>query len=129
MGVVNVTPDSFSDGGRFLDPEAAIAHARALVGEGADIVNIGAESSRPGARRVTAEEELSRLAPVLAGLRDCPVPLSVDTAKPEVMRAAIDAGAAMINDIGALRAPGALEAVATSPVAVCLMHMQGEPRT
>jgi dihydropteroate synthase len=129
MGVVNVTPDSFSDGGRFLDPQAAVARANTLISEGADIVDIGAESSRPGARGVSAEEELSRLMPVLEGLRDCPAPVSVDTAKPEVMRAAIAAGAAMINDIGALRAPGALEAVAASDVAVCLMHMQGEPRT
>jgi dihydropteroate synthase len=129
MGVVNVTPDSFSDGGRFLDPEGALEHASALVAEGADLLDIGAESSRPGARPVSAEEELSRLMPVLEGLRECAVPVSVDTVKPEVMRAAIAAGAAMINDIGALRAPGALGAVATSDVAVCLMHMQGEPRT
>ena len=129
MGVVNVTPDSFSDGGRFLDPEAAIGRARALVGEGADILDVGAESSRPGAQGISADEELSRLMPVLEGLRDCPVPVSVDTTKPEVMRAAIGAGAAMINDIGALRAPGALETVAASDAAVCLMHMQGEPRS
>jgi len=129
MGVVNVTLDSFSDGGRYLDPEAAIAHARALIGEGADILDIGAESSRPGARGVSAEEELSRLMPVLEGLRDCAVPISVDTVKPEVMRAAIAAGASMINDITALRSPGALEAVVGSDVGVCLMHMQGEPRT
>jgi dihydropteroate synthase len=129
MGVVNVTPDSFSDGGRFLDPGAAIDHARRLVEEGADIVDIGAESSRPGADVVvTAEEELGRLMPVLKGLRDLSVPMSVDTVKPEVMRAAIGEGAAMINDINALRAPGALEAVAASGVGVCLMHMQGEPR-
>jgi dihydropteroate synthase len=129
MGVVNVTPDSFSDGGRFLDPQAAAARARALVEEGADILDVGAESSRPGARGVSAAEELARLMPVLEGLRDCPVPVSVDTTKPEVMRAAIAAGASMINDIGALRAPGALEAVAASGAGVCLMHMQGEPRT
>jgi dihydropteroate synthase len=129
MGVVNVTPDSFSDGGRFLDPRAAAARARALVEEGADILDVGAESSRPGARGVSAAEELARLMPVLEGLRDCPVPVSVDTTKPEVMRAAIAAGASMINDIGALRAPGALEAVAASGAGVCLMHMQGEPRT
>jgi dihydropteroate synthase len=129
MGVVNVTPDSFSDGGRYLDPKAAVDRAKALIDEGADILDVGAESSRPGARGVSAEEELSRLMPVLEGLRDCAVPVSVDTVKPEVMRAAIDAGAAMINDIGALRAAGALEAVAASDVGVCLMHMQGEPRT
>jgi len=129
MGVVNVTPDSFSDGGRTLDPKAAIDRARALIEEGADILDVGAESSRPGARGVSAEEELSRLMPVLEGLGDCAVPISVDTAKPEVMRAAIAAGASMINDIGALRAPGALETVAASDVGACLMHMQGEPRT
>jgi dihydropteroate synthase len=129
MGVVNVTPDSFFDGGRFLDPQAAIAHARRLVEEGADILDIGAESSRPGAQSVPAEDELRRLLPVLNGLRDLTVPVSVDTTKPEVMRAAIDAGAAMINDIGALRSHGALETVAASDVGVCLMHMQGEPRT
>jgi dihydropteroate synthase len=129
MGVVNVTPDSFSDGGSHLEPGAAIAHARRLVEEGADLLDLGAESSRPGASSVSAGEELSRLMPVLDGLHACPVPISIDTTKPEVMRAAIGAGAAMINDIGALRAPGALETVATTDAAVCLMHMQGEPRT
>ena len=129
MGVVNVTPDSFSDGGRFLDPQAAIGRADALIEDGADMLDIGAESSRPGARGISAEEELSRLMPVLEGLRGCAVPVSVDTVKPEVMRSAIEGGAAMINDIAALRSPGALEAVAASDVAVCLMHMQGEPRT
>src|SRR5258708_6647780 len=128
-GVVNVTPDSFSDGGNCLERGAAIAHAQRLVDEGADLVDIGAESSRPGASSVSAEQELSRLMPVLDGLRACPVPISVDTTKPEVMRAVIGAGAAMINDIGALRAPGALEAVAASDAGVCLMHMRGEPRT
>jgi len=129
MGVVNVTPDSFSDGGRFIDPNAAVDHANALIAEGADILDIGAESSRPGAVGVSVEQELSRLMPVLEGLSDCAVPISVDTTKPDVMRAAIAAGASMINDIGALRASGALEAVAASGVGVCLMHMQGEPRT
>jgi dihydropteroate synthase len=118
MGVVNVTPDSFSDGGRFLDPHAAIARANALIGEGADMLDIGAESSRPGARGISAEEELSRLMPVLDGLRASAVPISVDTVKPEVMRSAIAVGAAMINDINALRSPGALEAVTGSDVAV-----------
>jgi len=129
MGVVNVTPDSFSDGGRYLDPAAAVAHARALVDEGADIVDVGAESSRPGARGVSSDEELSRLVPVLEGLSDLPVPVSVDTAKPEVMHAALRAGASMINDITALTAPGALDVVAPTGAAICLMHMQGEPRT
>jgi len=129
MGVVNVTPDSFSDGGHSLDPGAAIAHARRLVEEGADLIDIGAESSRPGAQAVSAEQELSRLLPVLEGLRDLPIPISVDTTKPEVMRAAIGEGAAMINDIGALRLPGAFEAVSACDAGVCLMHMQGEPRT
>jgi dihydropteroate synthase len=129
MGVVNVTPDSFSDGGKNLEPGAAIAHARRLVEEGADVVDIGAESSRPGAEAVSVEQELSRLMPVLEGLRDLPVPISVDTVKTEVMRAALGEGVAMINDISALRSPGALEAVAASDTAVCLVHMQGEPRT
>lgn len=130
MGVVNVTPDSFSDGGRFLDPAAAIAHAHKLIEEGADLVDIGAESSRPGAAAVvSADEELRRLLPVLQGLRDAPVPVSVDTIKPQVMRAALAEGAGMINDINALRAPGAVAAVAGSDAAVCLMHMQGTPGT
>jgi dihydropteroate synthase len=130
MGVVNVTPDSFSDGGRFLNPAAAIAHAHQLIEEGADLVDLGAESSRPGAAAVvTAEEELRRLLPVLQGLRDAPVPVSVDTIKPEVMRAAVAEGATMINDINALRAPGAIAAVAAADAAVCLMHMQGTSGT
>jgi dihydropteroate synthase len=129
MGVVNVTPDSFSDGGLSLDSGAAIGHARRLVDEGADLIDIGAESSRPGAEAVSPDQELSRIMPVLEGLRDLAVPVSVDTTKPEVMRAAIGEGAAMINDIGALRSPGALEAVSASDAGVCLMHMQGEPRT
>lgn len=129
MGVVNVTPDSFSDGGRSLESGTAIAHARRLVDEGADLIDIGAESSRPGAEGISADQELSRLVPVLEGLRDLTVPVSVDTTKPEVMRAAISEGATMINDIGALRSLGALEAVSASDAGVCLMHMQGEPRT
>lgn len=129
MGVVNVTPDSFSDGGRYLAPERAIAHARQLVTEGAELLDIGAESTRPGAGSVTAEEEWARLAPVLEGVVSLGVPISVDTSKPEVMRRAVAAGAAMINDVMALRTQGALEAAAASDAAVCLMHMQGEPRT
>jgi len=129
MGVVNVTPDSFSDGGRFLAPHAAVAHARRLIEEGADIVDLGGESSRPGAAPVPVEEEVARIIPVVRALHDAPVPLSVDTAKPEVMRAALAEGAAMVNDITSLASPGALQAVAGSDCAVCLMHMQGEPRT
>jgi len=129
MGIVNVTPDSFSDGGRFLDPAAAIAQARRLVEEGADLIDIGAESSRPGADAVDSKEEVRRLMPVLEAVRELPVPISVDTMKPEVMRMAIAEGASMINDINALRSPGALEAIAASNAGVCLMHMQGEPRS
>ena len=127
MGVVNITPDSFSDGGRFFEPAAAIAHARTLAEEGADLIDLGAESSRPGAAPITADEELRRLLPVLRELHD--LPLSVDTVKPEVMRVALAEGAAMINDINALRAPGAVAAVAAADAAVCLMHMQGTPGT
>lgn len=129
MGVVNVTPDSFSDGGRYLAPAAAIAHAHRLIEEGADLLDIGGESSRPGARPVAAADEMSRVIPVVRALRAAAVPVSVDTAKPEVMAAAVAEGAAMINDITALASPGALAAVAAADCAVCLMHMQGEPRT
>jgi dihydropteroate synthase len=129
MGVVNVTPDSFSDGGKYLATDAAVAHAQRLIAEGAEIVDIGGESSRPGAAPVGAGEELARVIPVVQALRDAAVPVSVDTAKPEVMRAVLAEGAAMVNDINALAAPGALETVAASDCAVCLMHMQGEPRT
>jgi len=129
MGVVNVTPDSFSDGGRFLDPASAIAHARRLAAEGADILDLGGESSRPGAAPVSEEEELGRVLPVLDAVQDLSRPVSIDTMKPGVMRAALEHGASMINDINALRAPGATEALAGSGAAVCLMHMQGEPRT
>jgi dihydropteroate synthase len=129
MGVVNVTPDSFSDGGLFLDARQAVAHARRLIEEGADILDIGGESTRPGAAPVTLEEERRRVLPVLESLADCGVPVSVDTRKPQLMRDAVAAGAAMVNDVAALAAPGALEAVAKAPVAVCLMHMQGEPGT
>jgi dihydropteroate synthase len=129
MGVVNVTPDSFSDGGLFLDAGRALAHAQRLIDEGADLLDIGGESSRPGAQGISADEELRRILPVLRDLRGISVPVAVDTVKPEVMRAALAEGAAMINDINALRAPGALEALARSDAAVCLMHMKGEPRT
>lgn len=129
MGIVNLTPDSFSGDGVGDDTAAAIAHAEAQRAAGADILDLGAESSRPGAAPVPAEVEIARLRPVLRALRDWGVPVSVDTSKPEVMRLAIDEGAALINDIMALRAPGALEVVAESDAGVCLMHMQGEPRT
>ena len=112
MGVVNVTPDSFSDGGRFEDAEAALAHAYRLIEEGADILDVGGESTRPGAAPVPVEEELRRVLPVVRQLRD--VPVSVDTRRPEVMRAALDQGASMINDVEALSAPGATDAVASS---------------
>jgi dihydropteroate synthase len=129
MGIVNVTPDSFSDGGRLGDAQAAIRHALKLQEEGADILDVGGESTRPGAVAVPVEEEIRRVLPVIEALalRGCVV--SVDTMKPEVMRAALDAGAAMVNDVTALRASGALEAVAASGAAVCLMHMQGEPQS
>ena len=129
MGVVNVTPDSFSDGGHFLDSKQAIAHARRLAGEGADILDIGGESTRPGAAPVSLEEERRRVLPVLEALAAGNVPVSVDTRKPALMREAVAAGASMVNDVTALSSPGALDAVAKSPVAVCLMHMQGEPGT
>ncbi|HUH95026.1 MAG TPA: dihydropteroate synthase [Casimicrobiaceae bacterium] len=135
MGVLNVTPDSFSDGGRFVDRDAALAHARRMLADGADIIDVGAESTRPGAAPAAEGDELARVVPILEALREeCAARgavLSIDTRKPAVMRAAIAAGAGMVNDIGALRAPGALEAVAAAaePVGVCLMHMQGEPAT
>lgn len=129
MGVVNVTPDSFSDGGRFNVRETAIAHVRRLIDEGADIIDIGGESTRPGSGGVELDEERRRVLPLVEAFAGGSVPLSVDTQKPELMREAIAAGASMINDINALRAPGALEAIAASNVAVCLMHMQGNPAT
>ena len=129
MGIVNVTPDSFHDGGRFAAAGDAIAQARRLIDEGADLLDLGGESTRPGAAPVPAEEELRRVLPVLEALRGCGVPVSVDTRQPAVMRVALAAGATMINDVSALRAPGAVEAVAGTDASVCLMHMQGEPRT
>ena len=130
MGVLNVTPDSFSDGGRFVELPAALAQAERLAGEGAAIIDVGGESTRPGAAPVGVDEELRRVIPVIERLVErLALPVSVDTCKPEVMRAAIAAGASMINDVTALRAPGAIEAVAESDVAVCMMHMRGEPRT
>ena len=129
MGVVNVTPDSFSDGGRFFDPQRAIAQAQRLIEEGADLVDVGGESTRPGAKEVDAPEELRRVLPVLRALRDAAVPVAIDTVKPQVMQVAIAEGVAIINDVSALRAAGALQAVAGRDVGVCLMHMQGEPRS
>ena len=129
MGIVNLTPDSFSGDGLAASCNQAISHAYRLIEQGADLLDLGAESSRPGAVPTPLGEELARLVPVLDALRDCGVPLSVDTYKPEVMRVALAHGADLVNDIYALRMPGALEAVAASDCAVCLMHMQGEPLT
>ncbi len=127
MGILNVTPDSFSDGGRYLDADTALRHAAEMIEAGADIVDIGGESTRPGAAAVGEAEEMRRVLPVLRALAGKDIPLSVDTRRPAVMRAAIAEGASMINDVEALRAPGAIEALAGSDVAVCLMHMQGRP--
>lgn len=130
MGIVNVTPDSFSDGGKFAITETAIQHGMELVGQGADILDIGGESTRPGAVPVPLEEELRRVIPVVEALAEkARVPISVDTYKPEVMKAAIAAGASIINDVFALTESGALEVVAGSNVGVCLMHSQGTPQT
>lgn len=129
MGIVNLTDDSFSGDGLCGDTARAIEQGLRLVEEGAHILDIGGESSRPGAEPVSAQQELDRLLPVVEGLLDCGVPLSVDTLKTEVMRAVLVAGADMINDIAALRAVGAMEAVAASKAAVCMMHMQGAPQT
>jgi len=129
MGIVNVTPDSFSDGGQHLQCAAALVHAHQLIADGADIVDIGGESSRPGAQPVSIQEELDRVLPIIEGLHDMPVPISIDTCKPEVMEAAIAAGAQMVNDINALQDPAAMSVVAASPVAVCLMHKRGNPQT
>jgi dihydropteroate synthase len=127
MGVVNVTPDSFSDGGRFLDPQAAVSHARQLAAEGADILDIGGESTRPGAEPVSEQEELRRVLPVLEKISDLCV--SVDTRRAAVMKPLLAAGASMINDVQALSEPYALEAIAATGCAVCLMHMKGLPAT
>ncbi|HEV8520722.1 MAG TPA: dihydropteroate synthase [Burkholderiales bacterium] len=127
MGVVNITTDSFFDGGKYSTVDAAVARALQLIDEGADIIDIGGESSRPGSQSVALEDERRRVLPVLEQLAGGAVPISVDTQKPELMRESIAAGAAMINDINALLAPGALEAVAASDAAVCLMHKKGTP--
>jgi dihydropteroate synthase len=130
VGVINVTPDSFSDGGQFADVDAAVSHGLRLAEEGADMLDIGGESTRPGAHDVSIDEELKRVIPVIEQLAArTSMPIAIDTSKPEVMRAGVAAGAGMINDVYALRREGAMDAVAELRVPVCLMHMQGEPRS
>ena len=130
MGVLNVTPDSFSDGGDFFTPENAVTHAEQMVNEGAAIIDVGGESTRPGAAAVPLDEELQRVIPVIEALHaSVPVPISIDTRKPAVMQAAVAAGAGLINDVNALQETGALEMAASLEVPVCLMHMQGNPET
>jgi dihydropteroate synthase len=130
MGIINVTPDSFSDGGLFVSVKSALQRGIDMVGEGADIIDIGGESTRPGAKPVSAQEEIDRVVPVIESLTaELSAPLSIDTSKPEVMHAAIEAGAGLINDVRALQTQGALEMARDLSVPVCLMHMQGEPET
>ena len=130
MGILNVTPDSFSDGGRFAARDAALRHAEAMCTEGAAVIDVGGESTRPGAAPVSVAQELDRVVPVIERIhRELDVVVSVDTSSPEVMREAVRSGAGLINDVRALQRPGALQAAAESGVAVCLMHMQGEPGT
>ena len=129
MGILNVTPDSFSDGGRFVDVPRAVEHGLAMVAAGADIIDVGGESTRPGAQDVSDTDEIARVIPVIAALVDAGILVSVDTSKAAVISAALDAGASMINDIRALQEPGALPAAASGTAAICLMHMQGAPRT
>jgi dihydropteroate synthase len=129
MGILNVTPDSFSDGGQYISLDMALTHAEQMIMDGVDIIDIGGESSRPGARQLSDEEELGRVMPILYALRDCGRALSVDTTKPRVMREAIEAGADMINDINGFRSVDAVQAVSQSDVALCIMHMQGVPGT
>ena len=130
MGVLNVTPDSFSDGGRFVDADSAVAWAERMAADGAAIIDVGGESTRPGSTPVGEDEELQRVLPVVERLvASLAIPVSIDTRKPGVMRRAIEAGATVVNDVAALTAPGAIEAVAGSDVGVCLMHMQGQPGT
>ncbi len=130
MGILNLTPDSFSDGGLFVGKKAAVTRVQQMIAEGAAIIDIGGESTRPGAQAVSSEEELARVIPIIEAVRaESDIPISVDTSKPQVMTAAVQAGANMINDVRALREPGALETAAQLNVPVCLMHMQGEPRT
>jgi dihydropteroate synthase len=129
MGIVNVTPDSFSDGGRFFDASTAIAHAHRLIEEGADLIDIGGESTRPDASEVSLDDELARVLPVVDALSEAPVALSIDTSKAEVMRAALSRGASVINDVRSLSEPGALDVVTQSDCGVVIMHMQGTPQT
>ena len=129
MGILNITPDSFSDGRQYLQPEAAILQAQRLIDEGADIIDIGAESTRPGAQTLSASDEVKRLMPVIEALLDCGLPLSVDTFKPSTMQHVLDAGVDIINDIYGFRQPGAVDVVAGYNCGLCVMHMQGEPRT
>lgn len=129
MGVLNVTPDSFSDGGQYHLLDAALSHAEEMIAAGVDIIDIGGESSRPGAQSLSLEDELNRVMPLVYALRDCGKPLSIDTCKPDVMRETIAAGADMINDINGFRAPGALQAVAGADCALCVMHMQNDPQS
>ena len=127
MGILNITPDSFSDGGQFQSLDSALSRAEQMIADGVDIIDVGGESSRPGAPALPLQQEMDRVMPVLYALRDCGKPISIDTWKPEVMREAIAAGVDMINDINGLRAPGALEAVQGSDCALCIMHMQNTP--
>ncbi len=130
MGILNITPDSFSDGGHYVDPEQAMLHALQMQQDGAAIIDIGGESTRPGAQAVSANEEIKRVVPLIKALRGVlKIPISIDTSKPEVMLAAVEAGAGLINDIYALRKPGSLQVARECGVPVCLMHMQGEPAT
>lgn len=130
MGILNLTPDSFSDGGLYLDVQVAVERAQQMIAEGADIIDIGGESTRPGAQPLTAVEEVARVVPVIKALREASdVVISIDTSKAEVMKAAVEAGANLINDVRALQEDGALKAVADLKVLVCLMHMQGQPRS
>jgi len=129
MGILNVTPDSFSDGGKHATRDAALRHAEQLIAQGADIVDIGGESSRPGSAALPLDQELARVIPIVEALRDCGKPLSIDTYKPEVMRASLAAGADLINDIWGFRMPGAIEAVAKGQAGLCVMHMQRDPQT
>ena len=129
MGILNITPDSFSDGGRYLELGEAIRHAEQMIAEGVDIIDIGGESTRPGSLPVSVQEEIDRVVPVVEALKDCGKPLSIDTNKPQVIRAVLDAGADMINDICGFAVQGAMETVADSTCGLCIMHMQGKPQT